>query len=343
MDRAAFWDTIERSTALAADDEERAAALEAALRAQPAHMLQEFAEEQARLMRESHSWLLWGAAYVINGGCSDDGFDYFRGWLLLRGREVWERALADPDSLADVPATRGDVECEDVLYAVGKAYREVTGSDLGFATATVEAEPAGQEWDEDDLPRLLPRLWARFGPAAVDADLADDPEAETAAQLEMHRGIGALQRQDFRDAARLFMSAREHGRRPITRLLAANNIAWSLLHLSDSYAEGLRWAETATRELDAVDNDRIAPYVQGTSALAYVMNGLDAGGVTLAEALLEDETAAVASRASRLCIAAIGRAHLGDIQAAQRAIDEARSLDPSCSLLPAAIAAAGLS
>jgi len=26
-----------------------------------------------------------GAAYIINGGCSDDGFEYFRRWLVLQG------------------------------------------------------------------------------------------------------------------------------------------------------------------------------------------------------------------------------------------------------------------
>ena len=38
---------------------------------------------------------LWDAAYLINGGCSDDGFDYFRGWLVDQGRETFERCLAE--------------------------------------------------------------------------------------------------------------------------------------------------------------------------------------------------------------------------------------------------------
>jgi hypothetical protein len=41
------------------------------------------------LMAESYTNPLWAAAYVINGGCSDDGFDYFRGWLIAQGREVF--------------------------------------------------------------------------------------------------------------------------------------------------------------------------------------------------------------------------------------------------------------
>ncbi|RKZ44557.1 MAG: hypothetical protein DRR00_27955 [Candidatus Parabeggiatoa sp. nov. 3] len=33
---------------------------------------------------------LWGAAYVINGGCSDDGFHYFRSWLISQGKDIFE-------------------------------------------------------------------------------------------------------------------------------------------------------------------------------------------------------------------------------------------------------------
>ena len=47
---------------------------------------------------------LWGAAYLINGGCSDDGFVYFLGWLIAQGRDVYQAALPDPDSLVSHPS-----------------------------------------------------------------------------------------------------------------------------------------------------------------------------------------------------------------------------------------------
>jgi len=74
------------------------------------------------LMADSYRSSLWAAAYVINGGCSDDGFDYFRAWLMLQGRETFGQAVADPDSLADLAAVRlaitnqAIVECESALY-----------------------------------------------------------------------------------------------------------------------------------------------------------------------------------------------------------------------------------
>lgn len=50
-------------------------------------------------LAESYTWDLWAAAYIINGGCSDDGFDYFRGWLIALGRaRVSERAARPGDA-----------------------------------------------------------------------------------------------------------------------------------------------------------------------------------------------------------------------------------------------------
>jgi hypothetical protein len=92
----------------------------------------------------AYSWDLWGAAYVINGGCSDDGFEYFRGWLLAMGRDVFEAAHANPESLAGVASA--DCECEEFLYAPVRAVEEMTGSDeLPPRYAPFPSEPSGGE------------------------------------------------------------------------------------------------------------------------------------------------------------------------------------------------------
>ena len=43
---------------------------------------------------------LWAAAYQINGGASEDGFCYFRCWLIGMGRNIYNNAINDPDSLS---------------------------------------------------------------------------------------------------------------------------------------------------------------------------------------------------------------------------------------------------
>ena len=70
---------------------------------------------------------LWGAAIVINGGCTERGFRDFRAWLVGRGRTVYEAALEQPDSLADV--LDGDpVDGFGLDAAAVRIYEAKTGS-----------------------------------------------------------------------------------------------------------------------------------------------------------------------------------------------------------------------
>jgi hypothetical protein len=117
---------------------------------------------------------LWAAADLMCGGCSDDGFACFRGWLVAQGRTVRERAVAAPDSLADVGVDPDDdtVECEDsgrppvMPTPVPPATRRLSvrrcaakGERSGRGTNA----PAGEEFDFEDGDELrvrLPRLAA---------------------------------------------------------------------------------------------------------------------------------------------------------------------------------------
>lgn len=42
----------------------------------------EFDRTFAFLMAKSYNFQLWEPAYALNGGCSDDAFEYFRSWLI---------------------------------------------------------------------------------------------------------------------------------------------------------------------------------------------------------------------------------------------------------------------
>jgi hypothetical protein len=109
---------------------------------------------------KAYSWGLWGAAYVIDGGCSDDGFDDFRSTLISQGRSVFESAVKDPDSLADQPYLDGEPCYEGFAYAVTDAEEQVVG-EAGIRS-DFPTTPSGDDWDEEDLPRLYPKLSRRF-------------------------------------------------------------------------------------------------------------------------------------------------------------------------------------
>ena len=143
-----------------------------------------FAGAMHRAVNDACTWKLWGAAYIINGGCSYDGFEYFRGWLIAQGSEVYRRALADPDSLADhLKSYKGSepIEDQDLLAAAWTIFNEKTGSDEGYATGVdvnLTPEADDEKWDfEDDeeMKRRLPRLEAR-GVYLGGADLDDEGE-----------------------------------------------------------------------------------------------------------------------------------------------------------------------
>ena len=98
MDDDAYWALVERARAESGDDspETVSETLVALLvRLTPPEVV-EAGEAFDRLSDRGYGFPLWGAAYLLNGGCSDDGFDDFRGWLVTRGRAVYDAALARP-------------------------------------------------------------------------------------------------------------------------------------------------------------------------------------------------------------------------------------------------------
>ena len=123
MDRDHFWEVVEAARLRADGVDEVPEALVELLRGRPLADLVAFREVQDELFgREAYRWDLWAAAYVINGGASADGFEYFLGWLMAQGRERWESTLTDPDSLAEVvDVDTGDLDCEEMPYVAPSA------------------------------------------------------------------------------------------------------------------------------------------------------------------------------------------------------------------------------
>ena len=122
-----FWEIVGMAKEKAGDDwESRPDALKNLLLKLPPEEICRFDVDYHKKLIEAYRWDLWGAAYLINGGCSDDGFDYFRDFLISEGREVYEAALKNPDSLAEL-GDMEDAELESYRYVIYEAYEELTG------------------------------------------------------------------------------------------------------------------------------------------------------------------------------------------------------------------------
>ncbi|WP_079405590.1 DUF4240 domain-containing protein [Streptomyces sp. 3211] len=172
MDKQTFWKLIETARA---DAEPQGVASRAAqlLTDNPEAEIAAAQQVLWDLLAESYRAPLWAAAYVINGGCSDDGFDYFRGWLLTQGQETFETALADPDSLAAHPAVREaaaqglELWDESALSIAWTAYGAGTGRELPADSFTISYPALDPSWDFDfddseEMAARLPRLSALF-------------------------------------------------------------------------------------------------------------------------------------------------------------------------------------
>jgi hypothetical protein len=163
MDDKQFWRIIEAGGSKALKDEDRQlAAVNKELGKLLPDELVAFQRLFTEKLAEAYIWDLWGAAYLINGGCSDDGFHYFCGWLISRGRAVYEAALANPDSLAGLTEhSRNDYEFESLGYAPLEIYKQLTGKEMAPKRYPWPKQPKGRRWDfEDDeqAKKRLPKL-----------------------------------------------------------------------------------------------------------------------------------------------------------------------------------------
>ena len=123
---------------------------------------------------DADEFKIMAAQKIIEGYVSDDSYLYFRCWLIGQGKEVYTRALGDPDCLAALPELGEYCEWEGIMYVATHAYASKTGKeedetfprDVAFGMGLdydFGAPPTkGTDWTEDQLPTLLPKLWAKF-------------------------------------------------------------------------------------------------------------------------------------------------------------------------------------
>ncbi|HEX5598663.1 MAG TPA: DUF4240 domain-containing protein [Micromonosporaceae bacterium] len=186
MDLAGFWELIALSRGHD-DPDARLGWLRERLAALPPGDIVDFQLHLDELRRPVDTWLLWGAAYQICGRlCSDDGFWYFQAWLIGLGQETYERIIAAPDTLVDVPEVKrlagrsvdewDDAEWPDweaLDYVAGEAYEQVTGKEHGLDEvletrghdSPLSPDPVDDPWNFDDpqeVSRRLPRVARMF-------------------------------------------------------------------------------------------------------------------------------------------------------------------------------------
>lgn len=157
MDLNGFWDIIEKSRLSAKDVVGQANILRDELRKLTTTEIIEFDNRFKDLRNKAHRWDLWGAIYLLNGGCSDDSFDYFKEWLIGQGKNKFNKAVKDPESIVEFVDVND--EWEGLGYCANEVYTERTNKKFMPGNAKFKEVPTGKEWIEDDLPKTFPSIW----------------------------------------------------------------------------------------------------------------------------------------------------------------------------------------
>lgn len=174
MPDASFWALIDATLTGSTDPDARMEQLRKALEPLSTDDLIAYEIAFREKLNKAYTWDLWAAAYIVHGGASDDGFEYFRRWLVMRGKATYEAALADPSHLATIPLAptgpEGVWEFEEIYYVAGELFEERGGEDdiRDFGPDEIGLggeEPAGTPFPEEPsaLQEMYPALWSAFG------------------------------------------------------------------------------------------------------------------------------------------------------------------------------------
>ena len=174
MTKAKFWELIEYSRSdfdphrRNGNFDLQIKIMEEAMRALPLRDLEDYEAIFHEYFFKCYTWDHWLAIYLIEGGCSDDCFDYFRAWMISMGKEPFTAMLASADSVTDFARAPG-VEIaffEDFLCVAQLVYRERTGDNFPSSIYTVDrpADPLGSKWKPEDIDYFktaFPKSWSK--------------------------------------------------------------------------------------------------------------------------------------------------------------------------------------
>ena len=162
MSEEDFWKLIDKSrTASNNNYQTQISSLKTILLTLEPADIERFDNTFTALLAASYDYKLWGASYVINGGCSDDCFDYFRQYLIGHGKEKFYQTIKDPESCASWIKSEEEDNWEGLQYPAMEAYKQLTGKEIP-KTYQPKVELKGKPFDEETVMKQYPKLAKKF-------------------------------------------------------------------------------------------------------------------------------------------------------------------------------------
>lgn len=162
MEEDDFWKIIDDSRKASANNyQTQITSLTQSLTALDPIEIIKFENRFNALLAASYDYKLWGASYVINGGCSDDCFEYFREYLIAHGKNKFYETSKDPESCVSWIKSEQEDNWEGIRYSASEAYKQKTGKDIPN-TYQAKYELKGKPFDENTLDKQYPKLAKKF-------------------------------------------------------------------------------------------------------------------------------------------------------------------------------------
>lgn len=174
LDEAIFWEIIDKSLQNTNNQQDQGTFLINEIGKLTPKEIIGFRLRTDKLLYDTYNSKMWCAGYIMNGGCSDDGFEYFRNWVISRGKDVYYKAKANPDTLIS-QKDKGEDEIfdfEGFWYIALEAFNKKIGKDLydyidydNFKTSEGNYPQFEFDWEEenpDSMKELCPQLFEHF-------------------------------------------------------------------------------------------------------------------------------------------------------------------------------------
>lgn len=162
IDENEFWTIIDKSRVAANNNyQAQIASLKTILLTLEPRDIIKFDNTFTAMLAASYDYKLWGASFVINGGCSDDCFHYFRQYLIAQGKEKFYSTIKDPEICVSWIKSEEEDNWEGLQYSAMEAYKQKTGNDIP-KTYQPKFELKGKPFDEETVVKQYPKLAKKF-------------------------------------------------------------------------------------------------------------------------------------------------------------------------------------
>ncbi|OEK07615.1 hypothetical protein A8C32_17620 [Flavivirga aquatica] len=150
IDETVFWELIDNSRKEGETKDEFFEILKEKLLRFKAPEMKRFQKLLLTYQNELNHWNVWALAYIVRRGCGDDCFDYFRLWVVSKGKEAYELIKDYNTSKFKAVFDDEDPIFEDFEYLAGEVYEENKGKAMRDPNVKM-SKIKGNEWDEENI------------------------------------------------------------------------------------------------------------------------------------------------------------------------------------------------